>query len=88
MANCRSGASIIPFRVYNTPSAQRAALPLVDYLRMTLAALPAGYRSLGAGAANGARFLADFLARLQKMYGRKRLKLSGAELLAQERNRD
>lgn len=29
----------------------------------------------------------DFFARLQKMYGRKRLTLSGAELLAQERDR-
>lgn len=29
----------------------------------------------------------DFFARLQKIYGRKRMKLSGAELLAQERDR-
>ncbi|MBI1749658.1 MAG: hypothetical protein HY234_01085 [Acidobacteria bacterium] len=30
----------------------------------------------------------DFLARLKKIYGRKRLKVSGAELLAHERGRD
>jgi len=29
----------------------------------------------------------DFMARLQQMYGKKRLKVSGAELLAQERDR-
>jgi antitoxin (DNA-binding transcriptional repressor) of toxin-antitoxin stability system len=29
----------------------------------------------------------DFLARLKKIYGRKRLKVSGADLLAQERGR-
>ncbi len=29
----------------------------------------------------------DFLARLMKMYGKKRLKVSGADLLAKERDR-
>jgi len=29
----------------------------------------------------------DFLARLVKIYGRKRLKMSGAELVTRERNR-
>jgi antitoxin (DNA-binding transcriptional repressor) of toxin-antitoxin stability system len=29
----------------------------------------------------------DFLARLKKMYGRKLLKVSGADLVAEERNR-
>jgi antitoxin (DNA-binding transcriptional repressor) of toxin-antitoxin stability system len=29
----------------------------------------------------------DFIARLQQIYGKKRLKVSGAELLAQERDR-